>query len=82
MGYSAMDVPVKLSKSLKTQLMLLEPVSSLTRYAPGLSVADSLVSSQVTYCRIANTTDTPISLPDNCVVAIARTTTLNCITEQ
>ena len=82
MGYSAMDVPVKLSKSLKTQLMLLEPVSSLTRYAPGLSVADSLVSSQVTYCRIANTTDTPISLPDNGVVANARTTTLNCITEQ
>ena len=80
MGYSAMDVPVKLSKSLKTQLMLLEPVSSLTHYAPGLSVADSLVSSQVTYCRIANTTDTPISLPNNCVVAIARTTTLNCIT--
>ena len=30
------------------------------------------------YCRIGNTTDTP----DNCVVAIARTTTLNCITEQ
>ena len=51
MGYSAMDVPVKLPKSLKTQLMLLEPVSSLTRYTPGLSVADSLVSSQVTYCR-------------------------------
>ena len=82
MGYSAMDVPVKLSKSLKTQLMLLEPVSSLTRYAPGLSVADSLVSSQVTYCRIANTTDTPISLPDNCVVAIARITTLALLNNQ
>ena len=63
-GSNMGECDTEIIQSLKTQFMLLGPVSSLTRYALGLSVVDRFVCSQVTNCCIVNTTDTPISLPD------------------
>ena len=41
----------------------------------------AIVSSQTTACRITNDTDTPISIPAGCTVAIARNITVNNVTE-
>ena len=80
-AYSSRDIPVRLTRPVETTCMLVEPISSLTRIAPGLEIPLALVSSQSTVCRVTNDTDTPLSVPAGCVMAIARSVTVNSITE-
>ena len=80
-AYTSQDIPVCLSKPVQTACMLVEPISSLTRRAPGLELPIAVVSSQSTVCRLTNDTDTPISIPAGCVIAIARNIVLNDVTE-
>ena len=80
-AYTSQDIPVRLSKPVQTACMLVEPISSLTRRAPGLELPIAVVSSQSTVCRLTNDTDTPISIPAGCVIAIARNIVLNDVTE-
>ena len=80
-AYTSTDIPVILTRPVETSCMLVEPISSLTRYAPGLEVPLAIVSSETTSCRLTNPTDTPISIPAGRVVAIARTIVLSNVTE-
>ena len=61
--------------------MLVEPISSLTRVAPGLEIPLAFVSSQSAVCRATNDTDTPICIDAKCVLAIARNVCLHDVTE-
>ena len=80
-AYSSRDIPVSLTRPVNTTCMLVEPISSLTRNTPGLEIPLAIVSSQTTACRITNDTDTPISIPAGCTVAIACNITVNNVTE-
>ena len=80
-AYTSTDIPVILTRPVETSCMLVEPISSLTRYAPGLDVPLAIVSSETTTCRLTIPTDTPISIPAGRVVAIARTIVLSNVTE-
>ena len=80
-AYTSMDIPVGLPRPVESTCMLLEPVMSLSRAAPGLEIPLAVVSSQSTTCRVTNPTDTPISIPAGCVVALARNIVLNSVTE-
>ena len=80
-AYLSRDIPVRLTRPVNTACMLVEPISSLTRKAPGLEIPLAIVSSETTACRITNDTDTPISIAAGCNVAIARNITVNDVTE-
>ena len=80
-AYTSTDIPVYLTRQVETACMLVEPISSLTRCAPGLEVPLAVVSSQSTGCRLTNPTDTSLSIPAGCVIAIARNIFLNTVTE-
>ena len=80
-AFTSTDIPVYLTRPVETACMLVEPISSLTRCAPGLEVPLAVVSSQSTVCRLTNPTDTPLSIPAGCVIAIARNISLNSVTE-
>ena len=80
-AYTSVDIPVHLTRPVESACMLLEPVNYLTRTAPDLEVPFAVVSSQSTSCRLTNPTDTPISIPGHCVVAIARNIVLSNVTE-
>ena len=80
-AFTSMDIPVGFTRPVESTCMLLEPVMSLTRVAPGLEVPLAVVSSQSTTCRVTNPTDTPISIPAGCVVALARNIVLGSVTE-
>lgn len=81
MAFTAADIPVRLHKPVTTGCMILEPLASLTKLDPGLEIAPSVVNSQLTACRIVNDTDTPISIPCGCAVAIGRTVPASHIAE-
>ena len=75
------NIPVRLTRPVESTCMLLEPVMSLSRAALGLEIPLAVVSSQSTTCRVINPTDTPISIPAGCAVALARNIVLSSVTE-
>ena len=80
-AYTVTDIPVRLTKPLMCDTMLLEPISSLQRLHPGMEMANGMIDSRDTYCRLINTTDTPIVISSNTPIAIARSITQSHITE-
>ena len=77
--FSSQDIPVKLSNGLLSQVMLIEPVSSLQRNFPSLEIAESLVSDKTSLCRVTNSSDSPIFIPPNVVIGIARTISVHAL---
>ena len=59
--------------------MLIEPVSSLQRNFPSLEIAESLVSDKTSLCRVTNSSDSPIFIPPNVVIGIARTISVHAL---
>lgn len=78
---SAEIVNATLSKQPKFDTLLSEPVNALTRKYPGLISAEAVISSANPLCRLVNSTEAPISVPAGTVIAIARTISVNAITE-
>ena len=80
-AWTSADIPVCLSRPVETACMLVEPISSLSRVAPGLEIPLAVVSSQSTVCSVTNDTDTPMCIDARCVLAIARNVCLHDVTE-
>ena len=80
-AYCAQDVSVNMSKKPTSHFSLTEPISSLGRKFPDLSVVEGLVSSHNTICRLVNDSDSAIVVPKGTVVAVARSVSVNCVTE-
>ena len=80
-AYTSQDVNVMMSRELTSCFSLVEPISSLTRKFPDLTLVDGLVSSHDTMCRLANDSDSAIVVPKGTVVALARCIAVNCVTE-
>ena len=69
-------------RSLKWHsLMNLVRISSLGRKFSELSVVEGLVSSHNTICWLVNDSDSAIVVPKGTVVTVARSVSVNCVTE-
>ena len=81
MAHSIQEVTVKLSKPIHSGLMYIEPVASVGRIAPELQVTEGLINKKIFKIRVVNNTDTPVSVPCNAPIGIARNITVNRVTE-
>ena len=81
MAHSVQEVAVKLNKPIHSGLMYVEPVASFYRIAPDLEVTEGLIDKKFFKMRVVNNTDTPVYVPANAPIGIARNITVNRVTE-
>ena len=81
MAHSVQEVAVKLNKPIHSGLMYVEPVALFYRIAPDLEVTEGLIDKKFFKMRVVNNTDTPVYVPANAPIGIARNITVNRVTE-
>ena len=81
MAHSVQEVAVKLNKPIHSGLMYVEPVASFCWIAPDLEVTEGLIDKKFFKMRVVNNTDTPVYVPANAPIGIARNMTVNRVTE-
>ena len=72
-AFSARNVRVCLERPPITGQMLIKASPAFRRKCPGASIANGIIDSQVTYCRVVNDTDRPLFIPRNAPIALACT---------
>ena len=72
-AYTTSVVQAKLRRPCVTGLMCMDAYRALTAKFPGLKIDSGILASDIFYCAITNTTDTPIYLRNGTPIGIART---------
>ena len=81
MAHSVQEVAVKLNKPIHSGMMYIEPIASFSRIAPDLEVTEGLIDKRIFKMRVVNNTDTPVYVPSDVPIGIARNMTVNRVTE-
>ena len=79
--FTSQDIAILLNKPPTTQHILIEPVSSLSHRHPGVTVAESLIATRNSLCRLVNDSNEPVAIPKGTVVGMGRNIAVNTLTE-
>ena len=61
--------------------MYIEPIAPFNRVAPDLEVTEGLIDKRIFKMKVVNNTDTPVYVPSNVPIGIARNMAVNRVTE-
>ena len=79
--YASQDVAISLNKPPKTQHILIEPVLSLSCRHPGVMVANLLIATRNSLCRLVNESNEPFAILKDTVVGMGWNIAVNTLSE-